>query len=118
LLAIDVKTVAMESTAIYWVPLYEILVGRGIEDFLVNARHARNIPGRKTDISESQWLQQLHSYGVVRASFQPDPCIAKLRAYYRQSDILVRYRSSYQQHMQKAFMQMNLQLHHVVKDIT
>ena len=118
LLAIDIKTVAMESTGIYWVPLYEILVGRGIEVFLVNSRHAKNVPGRKTDISDSQWLQQLHSYGLVRASFQPDPCIAKLRAYFRQRDILVRYRSSHQQHMQKALMQMNLQLHHVVKDIT
>jgi hypothetical protein len=73
LLAIDIKTVAMESTGIYWVPLYEILVERGIEVFLVNARHAKNVPGRKTDISDSQWLQQLHSYGLVRASFQPVP---------------------------------------------
>jgi transposase len=118
LLAIGIKTVAMESTGIYWVPLYEILVAHDIEVFLVNARHAKNVPGRKTDISDAQWLQQLHSYGLVRASFQPDPCIAKLRAYFRQRDILVRYRSSHQQHIQKALMQMNLQLHHVVKDIT
>jgi len=118
LLAIGIRTVAMESTGIYWVPLYEILVGHGIEVFLVNARHAKNVPGRKTDISDAQWLQQLHSYGLVRASFQPDPCIAKLRAYFRQRDILVRYRSSHQQHIQKALMQMNLQLHHVVRDIT
>jgi hypothetical protein len=83
LLAIGITTVAMESTGIYWVPLYEILVGHGIEVFLVNARHAKNVPGRKTDISDAQWLQQLHSYGLVRASFQPDPCIAKLRAYFR-----------------------------------
>ncbi|WP_198949824.1 IS110 family transposase [Synechococcus sp. 1G10] len=118
LLAIDIKTVAMESTGIYWDPLYEMLVEYGIEVYLVNARHAKNVPGRKTDISDAQWLQQLHSYGLVRASFQPDPCIAKLRAYFRQRDVLVRYRSSHQQHMQKALMQMNLQLHHVVKDIT
>jgi len=118
LLAIGITTVAMESTGIYWVPLYEILVGHGIEVFLVNARHAKNVPGRKTDISDAQWLQQLHSYGLVRASFQPEPCIAKLRAYFRQRDILVRYRSSHQQHIQKALMQMNLQLHHVVRDIT
>jgi len=76
LLAIDIKTVAMESTGIYWVPLYEILVEYGIEVYLVNARHVKNVPGRKTDISDAQWLQQLHSYGLVRASFQPDPCIA------------------------------------------
>jgi transposase len=118
LLAIGITTVAMESTGIYWVPLYEILVGHGIEVFLVNARHAKNVPGRKTDISDAQWLQQLHSYGLVRASFQPDPCIARLRAYFRQRDTLVRYRSSHQQHIQKALMQMNLQLHHVVRDIT
>ncbi len=118
LLAVNITTVAMESTGIYWVPLYEILVAHGIEVFLVNARHAKNVPGRKTDINDAQWLQQLHSYGLVRASFQPDPCIAKLRAYFRQRDVLVRYRSSHQQHMQKALMQMNLQLHHMVKDIT
>ena len=118
LLDTGIKTVAMESTGIYWVPLYEILVANGIEVFLVNARHTKNVPGRKTDISDAQWLQQLHSYGLVRASFHPKPCIAKLRAYFRQRDILVRYRSSHQQHIQKALMQMNLQLHHVVKDIT
>ena len=118
LLLIGVTTVAMESTGIYWVPLYEILVVKGIEVYLVNARHAKNVPGRKTDICDAQWLQQLHSYGLIRASFQPDQRIAELRTYFRQRDLLVRYRSSHQQHMQKALMQMNLQLHHVVKDIT
>jgi transposase len=118
LLLIGITTIAMESTGIYWVPLYEILVAKGIEVYLVNARHAKNVPGRKTDICDAQWLQQLHSYGLVRASFQPDQRIAELRTYFRQRDLLVRYRSSHQQHMQKALMQMNLQLHHVVKDIT
>ena len=117
LLAVGFNTVAMESTGIYWVPLYEILVEKGIEVFLVNARHAKNVPGRKTDICDAQWLQQLHSYGLVRASFRPEHVITELRAYIRQRDQLVRYRSSHQQHMQKALMQMNLQLHHVVKDI-
>lgn len=79
LLDTSIKTVAMESTGIYWVPLYEILVAHGIEVFLVNARHAKSVSGRKTDISDAQWLQQLHSYGLVRASFHPEPCIAKLR---------------------------------------
>jgi transposase len=115
---IGVTTVAMESTGIYWVPLYEILVAKGIEVYLVNARHAKNVPGRKTDICDAQWLQQLHSYGLIRAIFQPDQRIAELRTYFRQRDLLVRYRSSHQQHMQKALMQMNLKLHHVVKDIT
>jgi transposase len=118
LLLIGVTTVAMESTGIYWVPLYEILVAKGIEVYLVNARHAKNVPGRKTDICDAQWLQQLHSYGLIRAIFQPDQRIAELRTYFRQRDLLVRYRSSHQQHMQKALMQMNLKLHHVVKDIT
>jgi transposase len=118
LLLIGVTTVAMESTGIYWVPVYEILVAKGIEVYLVNARHAKNVPGRKTDICDAQWLQQLHSYGLIRASLQPDQRIAALRTYFRQRDLLVRYRSSHQQHMQKALMQMNLQLHHVVKDIT
>ena len=117
LLTVGINTVAMESTGIYWVPLYEILVDKGIEVFLVNARHAKNVPGRKTDICDAQWLQQLHSYGLVRASFRPDHVITELRAYIRQRDQLVRYRSSHQQHMQKALMQMNLQLHHVVRDI-
>ena len=117
LLVVGVNTVAMESTGIYWVPLYEVLVEKGIEVFLVNARHAKNVPGRKTDICDAQWLQQLHSYGLVRASFRPDHVITELRAYIRQRDQLVRYRSSHQQHMQKALMQMNLQLQHVVRDI-
>ncbi len=84
----------------------------------MNARHAKNVPGRKTDICDAQWLQQLHSYGLVRASFQPDQRIAELRTYFRQRDLLVRYRSSHRQHMQKALMQMNLQLYHMAKDIT
>ena len=117
LLDVGINTVAMESTGIYWVPLYEILVEKGIEVFLVNARHAKNVPGRKTDICDAQWLQQLHGYGLVRASFRPDHVVTELRAYIRQRDQLVRYRSSHQQHMQKALMQMNLQLHHVVRDI-
>ena len=104
LLLIGVTTVAMESTGIYWVPLYEILVAKGIEVYLVNARHAKNVPGRKTDICDAQWLQQLHCYGLIRASFQPDQRIAELRTYFRQRDLLVRYRSSHQQHMQKALM--------------
>jgi len=91
-LALKITTEAMESTRICWVPLYEILVAHGIEVFMVNARHAKNVPGRKTDIKDAQWIQQLHSYGLVRASFQPDPCIARLRAYFRQRDVLLCYR--------------------------
>ena len=73
-------------------PLYEILVANGIEVYLVNARHAKNVPRRKTDICDAQWLQQLHSYGLIRASFQLDQYIAELGTYFRQRDLLVRYR--------------------------
>jgi transposase len=86
--------------------------------FLVNARDAKHVPGRKTDVSDAQWLQRLHSYGLLRASFQPKGQIAELRAYVRQRERLLEYAASHIQHMQKALTQMNLQLHHVVADIT
>lgn len=116
-LACGVTTVAMESTGIYWVPLFELLVAAGIEAVLVNARHVKNVPGRKTDINDAQWLQKLHSYGLLRASFMPDAQLTALRAYVRQREMLIRHRASHIQHAQKALMQMNLQLHHVVADI-
>lgn len=115
--ACGVTTVAMESTGIYWIPLFELLVTSGIEAVLVNARYAKNVPGRKTDINDAQWLQKLHSHGLLRASFRPDEQLAALRSYVRQRDMLVRRRASHIQHAQKALMQMNLQLHHVVADI-
>jgi len=115
--ACGVTTVAMESTGIYWIPLFELLVASGIEAVLVNARYAKNVPGRKTDINDAQWLQKLHSHGLLRASFRPDEQLATLRSYVRQRDMLVRRRASHIQHAQKALMQMNLQLHHVVADI-
>jgi len=108
----------MESTGIYWVPLFEILEARGPEVVLVNARDAKNVPGRKTDINDAQWIQQLHSYGLLRASFRPGAAIVALRAYLRHRERLLEYAASHVQHMQKALMQMNLQLHHVVRDIT
>ncbi|MFZ9552793.1 MAG: IS110 family transposase [Hylemonella sp.] len=112
-----VTTVAMESTGIYWIPLFELLISAGIDAVLVNARYAKNVPGRKSDINDAQWLQRLHSYGLLRASFMPDEQLAALRSYVRQRDMLVRRRASHIQHAQKALMQMNLQLHHVVADI-
>jgi transposase len=118
LIALGITTVAMESTGIYWVPLFEILEARKIEVFLVNARDAKNVPGRKTDVNDAQWLQRLHEYGLVRRSFRPRQQIAALRSYLRHRERLVDYRASHIQHMQKALMQMNLQLHHVVTDIT
>jgi transposase len=116
--ACGVTSVAMESTGVYWIPAYEILEQRGFEVILVNARYAKNVPGRKTDVSDAAWLRQLHSYGLLRGSFRSDAEIATLRAYLRQRERLVEYASAHIQHMQKALMEMNLQLHHVVSDIT
>jgi transposase len=113
-----VTTVVMESTGVYWIPVFEILQDRGLEVFLVNARDAKQVPGRKTDVKDAQWLQRLHAYGLLRASFQPKAEIAELRAYLRQRERLLEYAASHIQHMQKALTEMNLQLHHVVSDIT
>ena len=109
-----IKTVAMESTGVYWIPVFEILEQRGFEVMVVNARDAKHVPGRKTDVSDAQWLQRLHEYGLLRASFRPQAEIAGLRAYLRQRERLLDYAAAHVQHMQKALMQMNLQLHHVV----
>lgn len=113
-----ITTVAMESTGVYWVAVYEILEDRGLEVILANARDARNVPGRKTDVNDAQWLQKLHACGLLRASFRPDREIAALRAYLRQRERLLDYCAAHIQHMQKALTFMNLQLHHVVTDIT
>ncbi len=113
-----VRTVAMESTGVYWIPVFEILDQRGFEVILVNARDAKHVPGRKTDISDAQWLQRLHEYGLLRASFRLKGEVAIMRAYLRQRERLLDYAASHIQHMQKALTQMNLQLHHVVTDIT
>ena len=113
-----VKTVAMESTGVYWIPIYEILDQRGFEVVLVNARDAKHVPGRKTDVSDAHWLQRLHAYGLLRASFRPKGEIATLRAYLRQRERLLEDAAAHIQHMQKALTEMNLQLHHVVSDMT
>ena len=116
--ACGVTSVAMESTGVYWIPAFEVLEARGFDVILVNARYAKNVPGRKTDVSDAGWLRQLHSYGLLRGSFRPVAEIATLRAYLRQRERLVEYAAAHIQHMQKALMEMNLQLHHVVSDIT
>lgn len=113
-----VRTIAMESTGVYWIPVYEILEQHGFEVVLVNARDAKHVPGRKTDVSDAQWLRRLHEYGLLRASFRPKGELAALRAYLRQRERLLDYAASHIQHMQKALMQMNVQLHHVVTDMT
>src|SRR6202161_605131 len=113
-----IKTIVMESTGVYWIPVFEILEQRGFEVMVVNARDAKHMPGRKTAVCDAQWLQRLHEYGLLRASFRPQPEMAALRAYLRQRERLLDYAAAHIQHMQKALMQMNLQLHHVVSDIT
>lgn len=118
LISCGVTTVAMESTGIYWIPVFEILELHGLDVKLVNARHVKNVPGRKSDVLDCQWLQQLHTYGLLRGAFRPVDQVCTLRAYVRQRATLVRSASSYIQRMQKALSQMNLQLHNVVTDIT
>jgi transposase len=115
---VGITTVAMESTGVYWIPAFEILEARGLEVLLVNARHVKTVPGRKTDVNDAQWLQQLHSYGLLRGSFRPREEVATLRAYLRQRQCLTQYAAAHIQHMQKALMQMNVQLHHVLTNIT
>lgn len=118
LVGVGVTTVAMESTGIYWIPCFEILEARGLEVLLVNASHVKNVPGRKTDFNDAQWIQRLHEHGLLRGSFRPSEDVAVLRAFVRQRSRLVELAASSIQHMQKALMQMNLQLHHVISDIT
>jgi transposase len=113
-----VHTVAMESTGVYWIPLMQILEVRGLEVYLVNAKHVKNVPGRRTDVSDCQWLQYLHSVGLLRASFRPAQDICAIRSLLRHRASLVDMASCHVQHMQKALDQMNLQLHHVISDIT
>jgi transposase len=116
--ACGIDTVAMEATGVYWVPLYQILEGYGFEVYLVNARHVKKVPGRKTDVLDCQWLQQLHSFGLLAASFRPADEICVLRSYWRHRDNLIRYAAGHVQHMQKALEQMNVQLHKVIDDVT
>jgi len=113
-----VKTVAMQSTGVYWIPLYEILEERGLEVYLVNARHTKNLPGRKSDVQESQWLLKLHTYGLLNNSFQPVSEIRVLRTYWRQRAEHVREAATCIQRMQKALTQMNVQLANVISDIS
>lgn len=115
---VGVTTVAMESTSVYWIPVFEILESRGLEVLLVNARDAKNVPGRKTDVNDAQWLQQLHQYGLLRGSFRPHESMICLRTLLRHRERLVESAATQIQLMQKALMQMNVQLHHVVADIT
>lgn len=116
--ACRIDTVAMESTGVYWVPLYDVLEERGFQVYLVNARHLKNVSGRKTDVLDCQWIQQLHTYGLLSASFRPVEEIRAVRSLVRHREMLVQYRASHIQHMQKALIQMNVRLTSVLSDIS
>lgn len=112
-----IKTIAMESTGVYWIPAFQILESRGFEVKLVNAKHVKNVPGRKTDVLDCQWLQRLHCFGLLSGSFRPEDSICILRSYWRHRDNLIRYAAGHVQHMQKALTEMNIQLHKAISDI-
>ena len=113
-----IRTVAMESTGVYWIPLFELLEARGVEVYLVEPRQSRHAPGRpKSDVLDCQWLQRLHSYGLLSASFRPAEQVVVLRSYWRQRQMLIRYAGMHVQHRQKALEQMNVKLAEVVKDV-
>jgi transposase len=118
LVACGVTTVAMESTGVYWIPLYDILESRNLKVCLVNARHMKNVPGRRTDWHECQWLQYLHSVGLLRGAFRPEAEVTAVRTIMRHRTELVQMSSQHVLHMHKALTQMNLQIHHVIDDIT
>ena len=112
-----IRTVAMESTGVYWIPLFQILEKRGFEVKLVNAHHVKNVPGRKTDVEDCQWIQHLHSVGLLRGSFRPEDEICAIRSLWRHRDNLIQLPTIHLQHMQKSLDQMNVQLHHVISDL-
>ncbi len=113
-----VATVVMESTGVYWIPRFGVLEERGFEVMLVDPRRIKNVPGRKTDVVDCQWRQQLHTYGLLSGAFRPDGEIRRLRSYLRQRAMLVQYASHHIQHMQQALTQLNVKLQHVIRDIT
>ncbi len=117
LAACGIDTVAMESTGVYWIPLFELLESRGFVVLLVNARHVKNVSGRKSDVLDCQWLQQLMTYGLLRGAFRPAEEVCVLRALYRQRGTLLRSQARHVQHMQKALAQMNIQLTNVLADV-
>jgi transposase len=111
-----IATVALQSTGVYWIPVYAVLEAEGLEVFLVNAEHTRNLPGRKSDVQESQWLMKLHTYGLLNNSFRPASAIRVLRCYWRQRAEHVQAASRCIQRMQKTLTEMNLQLSNVISD--
>jgi transposase len=117
LVACGIETVAMESTGVYWIPIFELLEARGLQVYLVNSWHLKHVPGRKSDVLDCQWIQQLHSLGLLHASFRPDAEMCALRAFLRHRAMLIEHRAPHVLHMQKALQQMNVQLPLVLSDI-
>lgn len=113
-----ITTVALESTGVYWIPLFEMLEQHGLEVLLVDARRLKTVPGRKTDVLDCEWLQQLHTYGLLAGAFRPDDATCVLRSYLRQRAMLITHASHHIQHMHKALEQMNVKLNNVLSDIT
>lgn len=113
----NVDTVAMESTGVYWIPLFELLESRGFTVLLVNARHVKNVSGRKSDVLDCQWLQQLMTYGLLSGAFRPADEVCALRSLWRQRGMLLKAQGRHVQHMQKALTQMNIQLTNVISDV-
>jgi transposase len=113
-----IRTVAMQSTGVYWIPAYDILEEAGVEVYLVNARDTKNLPGKKTDVQESQWVMKLHTYGLLRNSFRPTQEIRMMRNYWRQRNDLIRAAGRHIQRMQKVLTQMNVQLANVISDLS
>jgi transposase len=113
-----IKTIAMESTGVYWIPAFQIFESRGFEVYLVNAKYVKNVPGRKTDVKDSEWLQKLHSCGLLHASFRPEDNICVLRSYIRQRERLIKNSTTHVLRMQKVLTEMNLQLRNVITNIT
>lgn len=113
-----IKSVAMESTGVYWIPVFQILEAYGLDVLLVNARHVKNVPGRKTDVQDCQWLQYLHSVGLLRGSYRPARDVCAIRSLLRHRDSMVKIASTHVQHIHKSLTQMNLQIHNVIRHIT
>ena len=113
-----IRTVAMQSTGVYWIAVYDVLEAAGFEVYLVNARETKNLPGRKSDVQESQWLMRLHTYGLLRNSFRPPQEIRTMRTYWRQRNDLVRAAGRHIQRIQKTLTQMNIQLANVLSDVS
>ena len=113
-----IETAAMESTGVYWIPLFETLEAHGIQCCLISAQAIKHVPGRKSDVLDCQWIQTLHSYGLLKASFRPDADLVALRTFLRHRAQLIEHRAPHVLHMQKALLQMNIQLSQVLSDVT